>query len=328
MSKNKEVWVVLDAGLGVLCAENLSLLYTGSKLAEKMGAEIAAIVLGSDITRKLTELAVYGAQKIYFVDAPELSEYNNDVVADLLEKAICSYSPDTVLFHANCYGQELAPTVAARMSTGLTAESISIDYSHESGMVEYTTAAVGNLMATILCPVQRPQMATVKVDKTRLPRKVSGTCCEQIRLEADVEDKGRISLMGSRPIEKQDSGLSEAEIVVVAGLGVGSHQGYERVCSFAEKIGAAVGASRAVVEAGWADEAMMVGQTGLSIEPKLCFELGVSGAIQHTAGISRAKCVVAVNTDEAAPVFGVADYGIIGDLFEFIEVFENTLEKK
>lgn len=300
---------------------NLALLSAAAELTAQMDADLTAVLLGSGVTATAAELAAYGADKVIVCDGEDFANFQNELYADTLFGILRDEEPDVVLFGGDLHSQELAATLAARLKTGLTAETLDLRYDPQGEVVLFRTAAVGNVVADIVCPRARPQMATVKTGRIEPIRRTSRTLPAIVRAAEAVRTKARVRVLSREPLPCEDEELARAALVVVAGLGVGSREGLERVRVFARQIGAAVGVTRAVVNAGWAEEKEMIGQTGKILAPEICIELGVSGAVQHVAGVRRAKCLIAVNKNREAPIFSSSDLGVAADLFDFMDAF-------
>lgn len=307
---------------------NLALLTAGAGLTGQMDASLTAVLLGYGVGEEAGQLAAWGAEKILVCDGEAFAGFQNDLFSNVLYPLLREEAPEVVLLGGDCHAQELAATLAARLRTGLTAEALELRYDAPSGLVRFRTAAVGNVVADIVCPRARPQMATVKTDNIEPQKMADEAAAEIVRIPAPETSTPRVRLLDREAMTHTGAALLQAPLVVVAGLGVGSREGLTRVRAFAARIGAAVGVTRAVVNAGWADESEMIGQTGLSIAPEVCIELGVSGAVQHVAGLRRAKCLIAVNRNRETPIFDAADWGIAADLFAFMEAFEKAYLEK
>ena len=271
----------------------------------------------------------HGADQIIVVDGPEYQHYSTDAYAIALCTLVEKYGPTSMLIGATNNGRDLGPRVSCRLQTGLTADCTALDIDEESGNVAWTRPAFGgNLMATILCPDHRPQIGTVRPGVFKKGELTAGTA-ELIREEIHVaEDDIRtqvLELIRDMGSEKVD--LEGAEIIVSGGRGVGGPEGFAPVRALAEALGATVGASRAAVDSGWIAHAHQVGQTGKTVGPKLYIACGISGAIQHLAGMSGSDVIVAINKDPDAPIFDVADYGVVGNLFDVLPVLTEEIKK-
>ena len=263
------------------------------------------------------------------MDGPEYEQYSTDAYAIALTALVEKYGPTSMLIGATNNGRDLGPRLSCRLKTGLTADCTALDIDEESGNVAWTRPAFGgNLMATILCPEHRPQIGTVRPGVFK-KSEAGPAHAEIIREDIHVDPKDirtqvleLIQEMGDENVD-----LEGAEIIVSGGRGVGGPEGFEPVKALAEALGATVGASRAAVDSGWISHAHQVGQTGKTVGPKLYIACGISGAIQHLAGMSGSDVIVAINKDPDAPIFDVADYGVVGNLFEVLPVLTEEIRK-
>ena len=329
-AKTKELWVFIETnGDGTAKNVGLELLTPGKAMAAKQGGALTAVVIGHQTDAAITAAAQHGADKVIVVDGPEYEHYTTDAYAIALCTLVEQYGPTSMLIGATNNGRDLGPRVACRLKTGLTADCTALDIDEESGNVAWTRPAFGgNLMATILCPDHRPQIGTVRpgVFKKSAPAEPRA---EIIREEFHVPpEQIRTELL---EVIREAAGelvdLEGADIIVSGGRGVGGPEGFAPVKALADVLGATVGASRAAVDSGWISHAHQVGQTGKTVAPKLYIACGISGAIQHLAGMSGSDCIVAINKDPDAPIFGVADYGIVGNLFEVLPVLTEEIRK-
>lgn len=324
---SKNVWVFVELREGHIAPVVLELLGEGKKLAQGLGGKLCAVVLsdGADAS-PAEQLGEYGADVVYSVDSPLLAKYTTDGFTTALTELIRNERPEILLFGATHIGRDLAPRLAARINTGLTADCTSLALDEETKDLMQTRPAFGgNLMATIRCPERRPQMATVRpgvmdkaaCDKTRkaeLIRVAPTLTAEDIRTEV-IETV--VKKLAEIP-------LTEARVIVSGGLGLGGPEGFALLRRLADRLGGTVGSSRAAVDAGWIDPTRQVGQTGTTVKPDVYIACGISGAIQHLAGMKESKLIVAINTNPDAPIFEVADYGLVGD---YKEVVGALLEK-
>ena len=319
LSAYKGVWIVAEQLNGKLRKVSLELLGIGRKLADKLGEELSAVLIGRNLDEMAHILGNYGADKVFLVENELLERYNTDGYTLAISKLIEKYKPSIVLFGATLNGRDLAPRVAARLKTGLTADCTGLDINEAGQLVQTRPAFGGNVMAKILCPRSRPQMATVRpnVMKPIQPSSNSPVIVKE-DLEIGKEDI-RTEIM--EVIEEAGKGslnIEEADIIVSAGRGIGSKENLRIIEELASVLNAAVGGSRAIVDLGWLPHHQQVGQTGKTVAPKIYFAIGISGAIQHIVGMRSSKYIIAVNKDPEAPIFDYADLGIVGDLFEII----------
>ena len=330
IAKTKDLWVFIETkNDGSAAKVGLELLTPGRDLANKQGGELVAVVIGYKTDSAVDAASRLGADKVIVVDAPEYAQYTTDAYVIALHALIEKYAPTSMLLGATNRGRDLGPRLSCRLKTGLTADCTSLDIDEESGNVAWTRPAFGgNLMATILCPEQRPQLGTVRpgvFKKGEFGEANAEIIREDIRVEEEQIRTQVLEVIHEMNQEKVD--LEGAEIIVSGGRGVGGPEGFAPIRELAEVLGATVGASRAAVDSGWINYAHQVGQTGKTVAPKLYIACGISGAIQHLAGMSGSDCIVAINKDPDAPIFSVADYGIVGDLFKVIPVLISEIKK-
>ncbi|MCI9067183.1 MAG: electron transfer flavoprotein subunit alpha/FixB family protein [Lachnospiraceae bacterium] len=330
LSEYKNIWVFIETECGKAKNVGYELLHAAKPLAEKKGCPLVAVVIGKDVEDAAKDAICYGADSAILVDGPEYEYYTTDAFAKALIALMQKYKPETLMIGATTNGRDMGPRVSCHLKTGLTADCTAIDIDEETGNVAWTRPTFGgNLMATIMCPDSRPQMGTVRPGVFK-----KGACDKNhtgkiIREEIHVApDEIRTTLVERVNEIVEAVNLSEAEIIVSGGRGVGSAENFKLIEGLAEVLGGTVGCSRAVVDAGWLPYAHQVGQSGKTVAPKLYFAVGISGAIQHLAGISGADTVIAVNKDADAPIFGVADYGIVGDLNEVVPALTEALKAR
>jgi electron transfer flavoprotein alpha subunit len=328
------VWVFLERKEDSIAPVSLELLGAGRKLADKRGVPLAGILIGEQV-KPLAKTAIhYGADIVYVYDDPIFRDYRTESYMRAVIEAVQKYKPEIFLYGATSTGKDLASAVATDLATGLTADTTILDVDPESGLLEASRPAFGgNIMATILCKKDRPQMATVrpKVMKALPPdRSRTGEIVEeQVTLrEEDIRTKVLKIVRETRAKVR----LDEADIIVAGGKGLGSKNGFQLIHQFAGLIGATVGASRDAVEAGWIEHAHQVGQTGVTVTPKIYFAIGISGAIQHLVGMQNSGLIIAINKDPGAPIFQACHYGIVGDAFEIVpilmEEFQQVLDRE
>ena len=321
MSDARNVWVFIEVVRGKIKGVSLELLGQGRKMADDLGEKLVAIIPGNEI-EDFAKMAIhYGADEAIVVDQKELKDYSTDGYTKAMCTLIKKYNPAVLLIGATNNGRDLGPRVSSRMQTGLTADCTELGVDSETRLVKWTRPAFGgNLMATILCPDYRPQIGTVRPGVFKKPEEDTGRKGEIIHETVEFgpdEIRTRIVEVITEA-GGADVNLEEAEIIVSGGRGVGGPEGFEVLKELADEIGAQIGASRAAVDSGWISSLHQVGQTGKSVGPKLYIACGISGAIQHVAGMSSSDVIIAINKDPDAPIFNIADYGIVGDLFEII----------
>jgi len=321
MSKEyRGVWVFIEQNEGEIEGVSLELLGAGRKLADKLGVSLAGVLLGKDVLPLSKQVITFGADEVYVIDHPVLKDYRTESymkgVIQLAEK----YCPEIFLYGATPNGKDLASAVATDLSTGLTADTTMLDVDLEKRLLEASRPAFGgNIMATILCKTHRPQMATVrpKVMKALEPdtERQGVIIEEEIQLrEEDMRTKV-VSIV--KDVSKR-ANLADAHMIVCGGKGLGDQQNFSLIYELAEVIGASVGGTRDVVEAGWLPHELQIGQTGETVTPKVYFAVGISGAIQHVVGMKNSEIIIAINKDPNAAIFDVATYGIVGDAMEIL----------
>ena len=327
----KEVWTFAEQTDGHLEPLSFELLGRGRALADKLYTELASVILGWKIDRNgIQDLFKRGADKVYLVEKPELKSYLNDIYSNVLIYLVTTYKPEIFLAGASTTGRSVMPYIAAKIKTGLTADCTEFDIEEDTGNLLQTRPAIGgNIMATIKTPDHRPQMATVRPRSTPIPPKDDTRTGEiiEVRISEDLL-KGREKKIGLRSLESDDGNIQDADKIVSGGRGVKKGENFSMIHDLAHRLGAAVGASRDAVDRGWAEYPRQVGLSGKTVVPKLYMGFGISGAIQHLAGMKTSETIIAVNTDRDAQIFQVADFGIIGDLFEIIPELISELDKR
>jgi len=325
---HESVWTFAEQRRGKLTDSSVEMLGGGRKIADKLTTTLAAVLFGHNLENLAKELIAYGADKVYVADNSLLSFYQSEAYSTMLADLTKQQNPEILLFSATALGRDLAPRVAAKVKTGLTADCVELDVNEQRQLLQIVPAFGGNVMATIVCPKHKPQMATVRPgvmksldrDESRHGEitQVSTSIRKEdmkIRIVEVVTEKPRVL-----PIEG-------ADVVVAGGWGVGSTENWKLVEDLAEVIGGAVGATRPAVDEEWALEDQMIGVGGKTVRPKLYIGAGISGALQHTVGIQDSKIIVAINNDPNAPIFEGADFGIIGDLRKIIPCLVNEIRK-
>ncbi len=305
------------------------LLSAGRVLADKLGVSLTAILLGHELAAGLAEeLVFYGADVVYVVDRPELARFTDEAYANVLTELIRQNKPEILLAGATSIGRSFIPRVAASLQTGLTADCTDLDISEEGLLLQTRPAFGGNVMATIVCASRRPQMATVRPKVMRPERRPE----HQGRIEAvavpDEWVKSRVEVLEIIPEKDQTAKLSEADVIVAGGRGLRKAENFALVENVAQLLNGAVGASRSVVEEGWIAPSHQVGQTGRTVAPTLYVAVGIAGAIQHVVGMQGSKVIVAVNKDPMAPIFDIATYGVVADLFELLPAFARKIKQE
>ena len=320
INQYKDIWVFAEQRQGKITPVVIELLGEGRKLADTKGIKLNAILLGKDVNGLAEELIAYGAETVYVADDPLLENFTTDGYTKVIVDAVNEIKPEIVLIGATNIGRDLAPRIASRLNTGLTADCTKLEIDPEDGKIKQTRPAFGgNIMATIICPDARPQMSTVRpgvMDKAVRNDDNKGNI---VPLKYDIKEsdiRTKIIEIVKHAVEKVS--LTDANIIVSGGLGLQNADGFKLIEELADKLGGVVGSSRAAVDAGWIDKSHQVGQTGTTVRPNLYIACGISGAIQHLAGMKESSIIVAINKDPDAPIFSVADYGIVGDLYKVI----------
>ena len=309
----------------------LELLGKARELAAKLDEKVTAVLVGSNVANLVDELAKYGADRVIVVDDPELKDYRTEPYAHALASVINEYKPDIMLVGATAIGRDLGPRVSARVATGLTADCTVLEIGDfpmvalpnqeqkHNQLLMTRPAFGGNTIATIACPDNRPQMATVRAGVMQKIDPIEGAQAEVINYNPGfVPDNKYVEIMEIVKEVNDAVDISEAKILVSGGRGVGSAENFKLLDDLAEVLGGTVSCSRAVVDNGWKPKELQVGQTGKTVRPQVYFAIGISGAIQHTAGMEESDIIIAINKDETAPIFDVADYGVVGDLNKIV----------
>ncbi|MBH0156691.1 electron transfer flavoprotein subunit alpha/FixB family protein [Fictibacillus sp. 5RED26] len=314
------IWVFIEVKDGEVVPVSLELLGAGKELAEKRGTELAGVLIGENVTHLADTLYEYGADTVYVYDDTIFKNYRTESYMKALLECCQKHKPEVILYGATSTGKDLASAVATDLPTGLTADSTILDIEEDTGLLLASRPAFGgNIMATILCKKYRPQMATVrpKVMKALTPE--PGRTGQLIEETASIKEEDiRTKVLEIVQFTTQKVRIDEADIVVAGGKGLGSEKGFQVIHDLSETLGGAVGASRDVVEAGWVEHHHQVGQTGLTVTPKIYFAIGISGAIQHIVGMQNSGLIIAINNDPEAPIFQSSHYGIVGDAFEIV----------
>ena len=329
LSGYKDVWVFCEQKKGAIQSISFELLGEGRKLADKLGVKLCAVMLGSGAEAKTAELSERGADKIYLVDHPALASYQDDPYTEVLVKLAEEYKPEIILCGATTIGRSLISRVAIKINAGLTADCTGLDIDPEKRLLLQTRPAFGgNIMATIITPNHRPQMATVRHKVMKEAGKDADRKAEVIKKTyAEGLFFSRTKLLDIVEEIGETVNLSEADIIVAGGRGLGGKEGFAMIGRLAKVLGGAVGASRSAVDAGWIPYSHQVGQTGKTVCPKLYIACGISGQIQHLIGMQSSKVIVAVNKDPDAPIFKAATYGIVGDVFELLPALSAEFQR-
>ena len=326
----KNIWVFAEQYENDVHPVALELLGEGRKLAKDLGVELCAVLLGdANIEKEAKKLIEYGADKVYLAIDPALKHYATLPYSSIISDLIKENKPEIVLFGATTTGRDLASRIAARIHAGLTADCTGLAIDKETKLLQQTRPAFGgNIMATITCKNHRPQMSTVRPKVFKKSAPDSSRKGQVIKISAKIDQNDLlVKLVEVIKDTTVKVNLSEAEIIVSGGRGLQAPENFKLVEELAEVIGGAVGASRATVDAGWISSHHQVGQTGKTVCPKLYIAVGISGAIQHLAGMGSSDIIVAINKDPDAPIFKVATYGIVADLFEIVPKLTRRLKE-
>lgn len=316
-----------------LAGVTLELVGAAKELSGQLGGEEVSVLLiagNEDVNPLVKELSEAGAQKVYLVQNENLSEYSTELYADVACEAITQKKPSIVLVGGTTTGRDLAPRISSRLNTGLTADCTELSINEKGLLAAVRPTWGGNLMACILCPKTRPQMATVRPKVLAKPEPDTANAAQVEKLDIAVDaSKNRVKILDCEGLcETVCSRIEEAEIIVTGGRGMKNAEGFKVLEELAQALGGAVGATRAAVDAGWRGHCDQVGQTGKTVSPKLYIACGVSGAIQHLAGMNSSDIIVAINKDPEAPIFGVATYGIVGDVFEVVPQLTKAIKNQ
>ncbi|MCG6930358.1 MAG: electron transfer flavoprotein subunit alpha [Desulfofustis sp.] len=326
----KGVWVFCEFTGGKLAPVATELLGIGRTLADDRKVPLTAILLGHMTGDSGDLLIGHGADRVFRVDNPALELFSDEIYEKILSELIVEHKPEVVLAGATAIGRSFIPGVATRVNAGLTADCTRLQIREEDGVLLQTRPAFGgNIMATIICPNTRPQMATVRPKVMRALEFDGSRRGEIIDIvPAPHHLTSRIEVLESASDKQAKVNIQESDILVSGGRGLENEAGFELIGRLAEALGGKVSASRAVVDAGWIPYPHQVGQTGKTVAPKLYVACGISGAIQHVAGMQSSETIVAINRDPDAPIFNIADFGIVGDLYEIIPKLIDKLEEK
>ena len=329
LSAYRGLWIFAEQREGNLVPTVIELLGEGRKLADDLGVELCALLLGNHVEDLYSELFAYGADKVLLAEHALLQDYTTDGYTKVFVDIVNNLKPEIILIGATNIGRDLGPRLAARLNTGLTADCTGLEIDHERRLILQTRPAFGgNVMATIITPNHRPQMSTVR------PGVMKKAVCDRNRKGVVVRPPFSLEASGIHTTVKETVktarqlvNLIDADIIVSGGRGVGGPEGFKAIEELAEALGGVVGASRAAVDSGWISHDHQVGQTGKTVRPKVYVACGISGAIQHLAGMQTSDCIVAINKNPDAPIFKVADFGITGDLFKIIPVLIEEINK-
>ncbi|MCL2226295.1 MAG: FAD-binding protein [Oscillospiraceae bacterium] len=328
LSGHKDVWVFCEQRGGVLQQTSAELLGEGRKLADDLGQKLCAVLIGDNVANLTDALSAAGADTVYLTENTLLKTYTTDAYTKVFVDLAKKYQPNIILIGATYIGRDLGPRVAARLKTGLTADCTDLKiHETERNLLQTRPAFGGNLMATIITPDHRPQMATVRPGVMRKLDTPKTAAADVVKFDADLtQDMIRTNVLDVVKSVKEKVDLTSAEVIVSGGRGVGSAEGFKILHDLADALDGVVGSSRAAVDAGYIPYAHQVGQTGRTVRPRLYIACGISGAIQHLAGMQSAECIVAINKNADAPIFKIADYCIVGDLHKVVPMLIEELK--
>ena len=332
------VWVFIEQEGGKIADVSLELVSKGKELAERLGVKTEAVLLGNNVESCCSPLFEYGCDTVYLAEDPRLEPFTVLPFAKVIMDLIRTYNPNILLFGATMKGRELAPRVASEKLAGLTADCTDLkieDFDDKVNGKYYTDKLMqirpafgGNIIATIVNTWDDPQMVTVREGVMKMGTPEAGRTGEIIKVDVALTAEETVVKVIERIREEKSVDLKGARIIVAGGYGVGSKENFKLIHDLAKTLGGEVGASRAAVDAGWIDHDHQVGQTGVTVRPNLYIACGISGSIQHCAGMSDSKKIIAINTDPNAPIFSVAHYGIVGDLNQIIPMMIKAYKAK
>ena len=328
MKTGGEVWVYIQRQGNDIAEASLEIFSKARDLANQLAVPVAAVILGDEVRQLAETISRYGAHKVYLIESPQFGQYTTQPYARAITRLTQQYQPEIFLLAATPQGRDLAPRLASALGVGLTADCTDLKIGSYADprtkqklaglLLQIRPAWGGNLIATIVNPGTRPQMATVREGIMQLPVQQDSSTAEIIRVSSDIGSEEHSARIIDRRITSRKVNLKQASIIVSGGAGVGTKEKFRLILQLAQVLGAEVGATRAAVDAGFIDHDHQVGQTGTSVRPKLYIACGISGTVQHLAGMEESGKILAINTDPEAPIFSVAHYGIVGDLHEVI----------
>lgn len=327
ISEYRGVSIFAEQKDGKLNKVTLELLGRGRELADILKVDLSAVLVGYNVGELCKELISYGADRVFIADDPEFENYRSDTYAAAVCMQIREFKPEIFLVGATSLGRDLAPKLSRRLGTGLTADCTGLDIDDQGMLLQTRPAFGGNIIATIVTPNHRPQMATVRSRvMASLPRD-DGRKGEVVKIpyKLDAVDL-RVKVLDIVKEIKRGVNLEEAEVIVAGGRGLASAEGFKVLEKLAGALGGEIGASRDAVDAGWISHAHQIGQTGKTVRPRLYIACGISGAVQHTAGMKNSDMIVVINTDPLAPIFEIADYGIVADLYQAVPALTAAIE--
>ena len=338
------IYVVVEQRSGKVQNVGLELIGEATRLKEDLGDDVVAVLLGSEIEDQVERLYHYGADKVVLIDNPLLKEYATEPYTKALAAVVKEYDPEIMLFGASSIGRDVAPRLASRVRTGLVADCTGLRMAKTEeeiakeeamGCADGTRALLmtrpafgGNIMATLMCPRTKPQMATVRPGVMQAIDKIEGAKATVVEFNPGfVPNDKYVEILDIVKSVSDTVDIMDAKILVSGGRGVGSPENFKLLEDLAAAIGGEVSCSRAVVDSGWKPKDLQVGQTGKTVRPNVYFAIGISGAIQHVAGMEESDLIIAINKDDSAPIFDVADYGIVGDLNKIVPALTKAINE-
>ncbi|KGK89865.1 electron transfer flavoprotein subunit alpha [Desulfosporosinus sp. HMP52] len=324
------VWVIIEYTNGKVAPVSWELLGEGRKLADAIGCGLSGVITGYQVENVIPEAFAYGAEKVYVIDHPILKDYRSEPYAEAITGLVKKYQPEIILMGATSMGRDVFPAIATKLQTGLTADCTVLGIDPETKLLQQTRPAFGgNIMATILCRTSRPQMATVRPRVMAMPERVDGRVGELIQEEFTLEEENfRTKILEFISSDARSAFLDKAEIIVAVGLGIAAKRNMVIAEELAEVLGGTIAGTRGAVEAGWLTHDQQVGQSGVTVRPKVYIAIGISGAIQHLVGMETSDFIIAINNDPEAAILKVANYGIVGDLFQVVPALTAEFKKR
>jgi electron transfer flavoprotein alpha subunit len=332
METNKAVsgvWIFGDYRKYFQNRVTLQLIAKGKDLAEQLDAEVTVLVLGYQVHQYVMEYVAHGADTVIVADHPDLEDYQVETYTSMIARWVEAFQPEIFLAGATSFGREFFPRLARRLNTGLSADCVALEVDPETGLLLQTTPAFGGeLLAEVVTPKHRPQMATVHPGVFQERPHDHEVVGRILYPEVDILPEERIKLLRSRRQQAEKYNLEDAKVVIAGGMGLGSKEEFELLFDLADLLEGEVGATRPAIRAGWVEEERLLGQTGKSVKPTILITIGTSGALQYTTGIQGAETIVAINRDSNAPIFKMADLGLVGDVTTILPLLIETLRKR
>lgn len=325
----KGIWIFGDYRNYFQNRVTLQLIAKGKELARTLGSEVTALVLGDQVHQYSMEYVAHGADAVMVLDNPDLRNYHVETYTKVVAKLVSFYRPEIFLAGATAFGREFFPRLAKRLGTGLSSDCVALEIDSETGLLIQTSPSFGGeLLAEVVTPHCRPQMATVHPGVFEEQPHNGHAIGRLIYPEVEIELDERVQILRSRAEQKGKVKLEDAPVVIVGGKGLGSKDHFEKLFELAGLLGGEVGATRPVIRAGWTENERLLGQTGKNVKPKLLITLGTSGALQYTTGIQGSETIIAINRDPNAPIFRIADLGLVGDARSILALLLEKLKKR